>query len=179
MSAASAASPAAPSPPAAPAAGVQSLLPFIRTTKVSSVLNDSREYGKQHLFDGLAETCWNSAQGTPQFIQLAFTAPVTLTSLQVTFQGGFVGKTMTLAGTTLASPKKFLPIQTFEPRDDNQQQTFEVPQGAEVTNVKITFPTSTDFYGRITIYKLDVWGRVETPAAAEDAATSTAASPPA
>ena len=41
-----------------------------RELRVSSVLNGSREYGKQNLFDGAAETCWNSDQGTPQFSQL-------------------------------------------------------------------------------------------------------------
>lgn len=42
---------------------------FLSSSRVSSVLNDSREFGKQNLFDGAAETCWNSAQGKPQFSQ--------------------------------------------------------------------------------------------------------------
>ena len=37
--------------------------------RVSSVLDGRREFGKQNLFDGLDETCWNSDQGTPQFSQ--------------------------------------------------------------------------------------------------------------
>ena len=39
--------------------------------KVSSVLNRNvKEFGKQFLFDGREDTCWNSDQGTPQLIQV-------------------------------------------------------------------------------------------------------------
>ena len=39
--------------------------------KVSSVLNRNvKEFGKQFLFDGKEDTCWNSDQGTPQLIQV-------------------------------------------------------------------------------------------------------------
>lgn len=36
------------------------------TLSVSSVLQKNhREFGKKHLYDGKAETCWNSDQGLP------------------------------------------------------------------------------------------------------------------
>jgi hypothetical protein len=39
--------------------------------KVSSVLNRNvKEFGKQFLFDGREDTCWNSDQGSPQIIQV-------------------------------------------------------------------------------------------------------------
>jgi len=137
-----------------------SLVPLIKTTKVSSVLNGSREYGKQNLFDGAAETCWNSDQGTPQYVQLSFTRPVCIRCVSLTFQGGFVGKSAVFSATTRQSPKKLLPLHTWEPQDDNIEQRFDVTSELAnyVTNIRILFPESTDFFGRITLYKLDVEG---------------------
>ncbi|KAJ1959857.1 Nuclear receptor 2C2-associated protein [Dispira parvispora] len=84
-----------------------SLLPYIEALRyqgkeaigfednVSSVSNrDTKNYGKQHLLDGNDETCWNSDQGTPQFIMVKFTRQVTPTDLKIMFQGGFVGKSV-------------------------------------------------------------------------------------
>ena len=77
----------------APSTFGASLLPFVSSVRVSSVLNGAvAEYGKQHLLDGSSDTCWNSEQGSPQFVQLTFQQPVHIASLSVTFQGGFVGQ---------------------------------------------------------------------------------------
>lgn len=154
--------------------------------RVSSVLNDSREYGKQNLFDGLTETCWNSGQGTPQFIQLSFQTPVELDTILITFQGGFVGKSLVLSATSLLkSPKKFQQVHTWEPNDINIEQRFELPRSTtnnelqQFTNIKLTFPTSTDFYGRITIYKLDLIGRISDANETNAQASSSTSSAPA
>ena len=70
-----------------------SLLPLVSAVRVSSVLNNAvAEYGKRHLLDGSSDTCWNSAQGSPQFVQLTFAQPVDVLGLTVSFQGGFVGR---------------------------------------------------------------------------------------
>lgn len=69
---------------------VESLNGYIRVVKVSSVLNnDIKAYGKQHLFDGSAETCWNSDTGSPQSIAVKFSDQVSLNSFEIMFQGGF------------------------------------------------------------------------------------------
>lgn len=148
-------------------------------SRVSSVLNGSREYGKSNLFDGRAESCWNSAQGTPQWIQIAFSQPVDLDAIKITFQGGFVGKACALSVTNAASPKRLVPLHNWEPRDTNDPQLFAVqppvdaPDAARgVTNLKLNFPASTDFFGRITIYALDITGK---PSASEAAAATPAA----
>ena len=48
----------------------------------------------------------------------------------------------------------------FHALDNNSEQTFAInPTGSSVTKLKLTFTTSSDFFGRITIYKLDVLGR--------------------
>jgi hypothetical protein len=125
-----------------------------------------------------------------------------LQSVHLTFQGGFVGTSVQLSATNaVTAPKKFLPLARWEPRDCNDPQRFEVPlvdtDGAEstaaagagaapsgsvaggpsrwVTNAKLTFPASTDFYGRITLYALDLQGYVmegAPPAAAPLAAAT-------
>eukprot|EP00794_Sanderia_malayensis_P010175 gene10175-11216_t len=62
-------------------------------TKVSSVLNkDVKEYGKNFMFDGKEDTCWNSDQGSPQIITFQFECEVLLEKLKIQFQGGFAGK---------------------------------------------------------------------------------------
>ena len=60
--------------------------------KVSSVLNRQvSEYGKNFMFDGREDTCWNSDQGTPQWVRITFDSTKYITKLQLMFQGGFVG----------------------------------------------------------------------------------------
>ncbi|OQS07684.1 hypothetical protein THRCLA_20087, partial [Thraustotheca clavata] len=63
------------------------------TCKVSSVLNrDRKQYGPQHLFDGLNDTCWNSDQGSSQQVWLSFNRTVMIKRIELMFQGGFVGE---------------------------------------------------------------------------------------
>ncbi|KAG0327297.1 Nuclear receptor 2C2-associated protein [Dissophora globulifera] len=39
------------------------------------------------------------------------------------------------------------------------QGGFPVPECGETSRIKIVFESSTDFFGRITVYKLDILGR--------------------
>ncbi|GJJ76075.1 hypothetical protein EMPS_08434 [Entomortierella parvispora] len=128
--------------------------------KVSSVLNrETTLYGKQFLTDGSDETCWNSEAGTPQFIVVDFGRDVVIESVLLMFQGGFVGKTCQLLAWTAEST--FEEIMKFYPEDINPAQTFPVPaaESRTTSRVKIVFESSTDFFGRITVYKLDILGR--------------------
>lgn len=55
--------------------------------RVSSVLGrNTRELGKQHLFDGSPETCWNSDQGTPQWVAIRWPSPVQVNTIVTQFQ---------------------------------------------------------------------------------------------
>ncbi|ORX51229.1 galactose-binding like protein [Hesseltinella vesiculosa] len=128
--------------------------------KVSSVLNrDTPSFGKQHLIDGSAETCWNSEQGLPQHILLDFGSPVFIQQVIMTFQGGFVGKTCTALGSTAEQPNDYqLGLSTFYPQDINSEQSFAIESTSPVQRLKLIFEESTDFYGRITLYKLDIRG---------------------
>ncbi|KAI8087833.1 galactose-binding domain-like protein, partial [Gilbertella persicaria] len=129
--------------------------------RVSSVLNrDIGNYGKQNLIDGQEETCWNSEQGLPQNILLDFPNPVSVKSVVFQFQGGFVGKKCVIVGSKASSPNEYnVDLDIIYPEDINSTQTFDLPTTTEpLKRVKIIFEESTDFYGRITVYKLDVLG---------------------
>ncbi|KAI7818077.1 nuclear receptor 2C2-associated protein [Gamsiella multidivaricata] len=128
--------------------------------KVSSVLNrETTLYGKQFLTDNSEETCWNSESGTPQFIVVDFGRKVQIESLQIMFQGGFVGKTCQLLAWT--DDSEFVEIMKFYPEDINPLQIFPIAvNDRKITSrVKIVFESSTDFFGRITVYKLDILGQ--------------------
>lgn len=99
-------------------------------------------------------------QGLPQNILLDFPSPVSVESIVIQFQGGFVGKTCIAVGSKPESPNDYeVEIGKFYPEDINPTQTFNFTPTEGLKRVKIIFEESTDFYGRITIYKLDIVGR--------------------
>lgn len=72
------------------------------------------------MFDGNEETCWNSDQGSPQFITVELPSAASVSHLEVKFQGGFAAKEgELLAGDNLGAMKV---IQKFYPSDDNTLQ---------------------------------------------------------
>ena len=127
--------------------------------KVSSVLNRQvTEYGKLFMFDGREDTCWNSDQGTPQWIRISFDGTRHITRLQLMFQGGFVGKTCWLEASENDENEGFKKIQNIYPEDTNKLQTFEIStNGVSCRAFKIIFEDSTDFFGRITIYQMKLY----------------------
>lgn len=132
----------------------------VSKTSVSSVLNrDVKQYGKKYLFDGDEETCWNSDQGSPQWISVEFDKLCTVREIQIKFQGGFAGRECFIEGSTDGT---FTKIVDFFPDDVNSLQTFKLDNPQTVKQLKITFNNSCDFFGRITVYNLDIIGDVLT-----------------
>ncbi|KAF9326327.1 Nuclear receptor 2C2-associated protein [Podila minutissima] len=128
--------------------------------KVSSVLNkETALYGKQFLTDDSEETCWNSEAGTPQFIVIDFGRQVNIDTIQLMFQGGFVGKTCQVQRWT--DEGAFVDMTRFYPDDINPLQKFSIAEADRhiTSRIKIIFESSTDFFGRITVYKLDILGQ--------------------
>ena len=118
--------------------------------KVSSVLNRNvKEFGKKFLFDGREDTCWNSEQGKPQFIHIQFNDGQKrhLSELQIMFQGGFAGKSIKIINEDNCEV-------IFYPEDNNKLQKFQLKDLFSGNKFKIVFEDSTDFFGRITVYKL-------------------------
>ncbi|KAJ2079871.1 hypothetical protein H4R24_003470, partial [Coemansia sp. RSA 988] len=138
---------------------IMSLKEQILNWRVSSVLNrDTGSFGKQYLLDGSHETCWNSEQGTPQHILIEFKVPVVLDGVSIQFQGGFAGK-----ATKVIDLERKTDICPLYPEDNNKLQTFVLPkheQRVARRRIKIQFLNSTDFYGRIIVYSLDIHGSI-------------------
>ncbi|KAI8808391.1 nuclear receptor 2C2-associated protein-like protein [Cladochytrium replicatum] len=129
------------------------------SVRVSSVLNrDVKNYGKQYLTDQSEETCWNSDKGQTQWIQIQFTAAVhPPTSIAMTFQGGFSAA----EGELLAGNRtdEWVSLKNFYPNDVNTPQEFAVePRYADqqFSVYRIVLSTSTDLYGRVIVYNLDL-----------------------
>ena len=124
--------------------------------KVSTVLNRQvNEYGKLFMFDGREDTCWNSDQGSPQWIRISFSEEVEISHVQIMFQGGFAGKTCWLE--TSKDGDLFEKLEDIFPEDVNKLQTFPIKKDNGVVlckGFKILFADSTDFFGRITIYQM-------------------------
>ena len=159
------------SPPPSPTLPLQSLTPLVSSVRVSSVLhNNSREYGRQHLFDPSPENCWNSEQGSGQWVALTFAQPVDIHSLHCLFQGGFVGQPCHLSVTTTADGKRRRWAE-LDTRDDNGLQVLTLPSVAcQVLSCRLSFPGSSDPFGRVTMYHLDLRGRPSSATAATDSA---------
>jgi hypothetical protein len=65
----------------------------IKNVKVSSTLfNNTAEYGKQLMFDGKEDSCWNSAEGNMQYIFLILEELTEVKHIEITCQGGFCPK---------------------------------------------------------------------------------------
>lgn len=81
-------------------------------------------------------------------------------TVSMTFQGGFVGKKCVAVASLAESPNNYdQDLGTLYPEDVNSTQSFNVQCPKPVQRLKLVFEESTDFFGRITIYKLDILGR--------------------
>ena len=141
------------------------LIPGRFKHKASSVLNRSAEFASRNMFDGSVETCWNSDQGSPQYLSFDFGPDcVVVTSVSMMFQGGFVGQDALIECSNESSDaSSFLTIAKLDRIEDcNRLQSFEVASEAQpplgARYIRVTFPSSTDFYGRVTLYRLELHG---------------------
>ncbi|XP_061171989.1 nuclear receptor 2C2-associated protein-like [Saccostrea echinata] len=125
--------------------------------RVSSVLNRAiKTYGPRHMVDGEEDTCWNSDQGSPQWIELTLNSLSNVEEIQIQFQGGFAGKDCCIQMTDENNDKHT--VMKFFPEDVNSIQSFKLPRVTSLKKFRIIFNNSTDFFGRITIYQLKVLG---------------------
>ncbi|GFR07485.1 nuclear receptor 2C2-associated protein [Trichonephila clavata] len=88
--------------------------------RVSSVLNkNAKEFGKQYMIDNCDDTCWNSDQGSPQWLQVSFPQSATVEEIHIQFQGGFAGKECWIEGNVNGEMNK---ICSIYPEDSNALQ---------------------------------------------------------
>lgn len=105
------------------------------------------------MFDNSPDTCWNSDAGTPQWIIINFEQECEVNSFGIEFQGGFVGKNCHLE----IGDKNNEFLKSFYPEDTNTLQKFYLKTPVKAKLFKFVFNESTDFFGRIIIYKLALY----------------------
>lgn len=104
----------------------------------------------------------------PQFIEVKFAQPAVPTQLCFRFQGGFAGKTCRLLAwpateqatddaAALAPAADPIEVGLVYPEDINDLQHFAVDtKGKAIAALRILFEESTDFFGRVTLYTLEL-----------------------
>lgn len=107
-------------------------------------------------------SCWNS-EGSPTGKQssqytLDFGRLVEPTELRIQYQAGFVGEELQVFWQDGSTWK---PLIDVEVDDDHDIQTFsliEAKSDIRTRALKLVFDECTDFYGRVTVYQLQIWG---------------------
>lgn len=77
------------------------------------------------------------------------------------FQAGFAAEEITVyvqTGTTGDKPK-WSKVEEIEADDDHELQSFPLSVAERATALKFVFDETTDFYGRVIVYQLQVWGK--------------------
>lgn len=103
-------------------------------------------------------------QGLPQSIQLTFAQRVIPKRVSLTFQGGFVGTQCAIYVDSDADKKEWRLLRFIYPEDVNKKQSFDLyplESGVAVNgvgSVRLVFEQSSDFFGRITVYNLELEG---------------------
>lgn len=100
-------------------------------------------------------------QGLPQSIQLLFPSPIIPHRVLLTFQGGFVGTRCTVHLQS-SEGDAWEKLTQIYPEDVNRAQDFDLQEVAThaVQGIKLVFEESSDFFGRITVYDLNIEGVV-------------------
>ena len=103
-------------------------------------------------------------QGTPQYIQLIFPELVAPKQLSITFQGGFVGTKCAVQVLSKVDAQEWQLYTHVFPEDVNRKQTFQLAASETVpigtTGIRLVFEESSAFFGRVTIYDLQLYGVV-------------------
>ena len=125
-------------------------------------------------------SCYNSdgqADGnTDTSFTVLFHRHVSISEIKIQFQGGFVPEECELFTTSTASASastkkaeqddsdwNLIEDAYIEPEDNNEKQSFDLTemensQDRKCDAIRLQLKSSSDFYGRVTIYKFEVWG---------------------
>ncbi|OWZ08615.1 hypothetical protein PHMEG_00018812 [Phytophthora megakarya] len=128
------------------------------TCRASSTLDRNKQlYGAANMLSTDLSSCWNSAQGSPQQVQVLFHRLVDISTVCIMFQGGFVGQDIQVHVKKDGGGKWQQMDVDVDPKDSNDLQEFPCNL-QQVEAIALTFQRSTDFYGRVVIYRLKVRG---------------------
>jgi hypothetical protein len=130
--------------------------------RASSVLQRNvKVYGPMNaLITSDGSSCWNSdscdANKQHQLL-IDFKRSVLIQELRLQFQAGFVAETIHLK-LQKQPDNKWVDFSQLQADDTLEMQTFPL-NCQETSALKLVFDEFTDFYGRITIYQVQVWGK--------------------
>ena len=134
--------------------------------RASSVLQkNTKLYGPMNALDLDSSTsCWNS-DGSPSGKRsshyiIEFGRAVEPVELRIQFQAGFVAEKLQVLSQQ-QQDSTWRPIIELEVDDDHDLQVFTLDSSGSTvgTNaLKLVFDECTDFYGRVTVYQLQIWG---------------------
>ncbi|KAG2814196.1 hypothetical protein PC129_g10572 [Phytophthora cactorum] len=129
------------------------------TCRASSTLDRNKQlYGAANMMSADLSSCWNSAQGSPQHVQVFFHRVVDISTLCIMFQGGFVGQDVQVHVKKAGGGVQWEEVAVdVDPEDSNDLQEFPCKL-QHVEAIALTFQRSTDFFGRVVIYRLQVRG---------------------
>ena len=140
-----------------------------------------RRFGPKNALDSQLDDAWKSAPSEESdplaYYEVYFHRSVLVREMRVQFQGGFVGMDCMVYKKIQQQPPKIdekhdetnnndeeeweeLDELFMDPKDSTDIQTFCSDESTidPCTALRIEFGKSTDFYGRIVIYSLEVWG---------------------
>jgi len=112
-------------------------------------------------------TSWNSegnsAGKTSSSFLIDFHEPVIPLELRLQYQAGFAAEDVSVL-VQHPDTQNWIPLIQLEVEDDHDLQCFPLvepgtPEPKPTQCIKFVFDECTDFYARIIIYKLQVWGR--------------------
>ena len=115
------------------------------------------------------KNCWNSEPSKNDsdtvYYTIYFNRDVLIEELKIQFQGGFVGDECLLY--VMKDGNNWIELQNamLEPEDSTEVQMFDLKEEEsdetkrQCQALKLKFESSSDFYGRVTIYKIEVWGQ--------------------
>ena len=87
--------------------------------------------------------------------------------LRLQFQAGFAAEEIHVSLQDEVNSSKWKPMVELEAEDDHDMQTFSLLEDCKnkgkTKALKFEFQEATDFYNRITIYQLQVWGNEAEP----------------
>ena len=142
--------------------------------RASSILQrNAKMYGPSHALDSRSSACWNSegltssSATTPHhWFRLDFGRVVHLHAVAVQFQAGFVAQTGRIEalmkdGSEESSPWEILE-DAAEWKDVHELQRLDLPATAVdlgVVALRLVLEDCTDFYGRVILYQVQVWGQ--------------------
>ena len=127
-------------------------------------------------------TCWNSEgsssaatqkKKTSCWYQLDFGRPVVPQTIRLQCQAGFVGETCLVDGLLVGNNSDWQRLDELEVEDVHKEQVHDLSSSAQpCTSLRLVFDDFTDFYGRVTIYSIQIWGRLSQESTEDGEASS-------